>query len=390
MHVAPGNPGIASCATLWNVSADDHAALIDLCRKLDPAFVVIGPEAPLIDGLGDALRAAGQFVVGPNRDGARLEGSKAFSKDAMERAGIPSAPHKAFTRAVEAHVYVRDREAAGRQVVVKASGAALGKGVVVCDSRAEATEAIERMLIHGEFGDAGRTVVVEDRLQGPEYSLLTLCTDSGYRSLPVAQDYKRAGDGDVGPNTGGMGTHSPVSWVDDALVERTEQLVVRPLLRYLSSRGVVYRGVLFSGLMWVDGHPFCLEYNVRFGDPETQTVMMRLGSGLAHAMHQVARGEAVPPIEVLPGAAATVVVASGGYPGDVVKGLPIELPKVAEGSCLFHAGTALQDGRLVTSGGRVLGASAVGSDPEKARAAAYRLAEGVQFEGAWYRSDIGL
>lgn len=390
VHCAPGNPGIADSATLWPVRADDPVGLIDLCGKISPDFVLIGPENPLIDGLGDALRAAGQFVVGPNRDGARLEGSKAFSKDAMERSGIPTAAYGSFTKAIEAHAYVRDREATGRRVVVKASGAALGKGVVVCGSRAEATEAVERMLVHGEFGEAGRTIVIEDRLEGPEYSLLTLCTESGFRSLPVAQDYKRAGDGDVGPNTGGMGTHSPVSWVDDALVERTEQLVVRPLLRYLVSRGVAYRGVLFSGLMLVDGHPYCLEYNVRFGDPETQTVMMRLGAGLCEALRCVSRGEPVPPIEVRDGAATTVVVASQGYPGEIVKGRPIRLPQVPEGSHLFHAGTALEGDTLVTAGGRVLGASAYGPTPEAAREAAYRLAQGIEFEGAWFRNDIGL
>ena len=390
VHVAPGNPGTADCATLWPIRVDDHDGLIELCGTLAPDFIVIGPEGPLIDGLGDALRAAGQFVVGPNRDGSRLEGSKAFSKDAMERAGVPTAAYRSFTKAVEAHAYVRDREAAGRRVVVKASGVALGKGAVVCDSRTEATDAIERMLVHGEMGDAGRLVVVEDRLEGPEYSLLTLCTDAGFRSLPVAQDYKRAGDGDTGPNTGGMGTHSPVPWVDDALVERTEQLVVGPILRHLASRGVAYRGVLFSGLMLVEGHPYCLEYNVRFGDPETQTVMMRLGTGLAEALRCVSRGDLVPPVEVLPGAAATVVVASEGYPGAIAKGRPIRLPEVPAGSHLFHAGTAMVGDTLVTAGGRVLGASAYGPTPEAARIAAYRLAEGVRFEGAWFRRDIGL
>lgn len=362
--------------------------MVALCRSLQPDTVVVGPEAPLIDGLADAMRDSGFFVVGPGAEGARLEGSKAYSKAAMATAGIPTAAFQTFIDPLEAHAYIRARYDAGEQVVVKASGAALGKGVLMCPTLDEAREAVERAMVVREFGDAGATVVVERRLIGREFSLLTLCSDGAYMSLPVAQDHKRAFDGDAGPNTGGMGTYSPVPWVDASLVERTEDQVVVPLLRYLASRGVPYRGVLFSGLMLVDGDPLCLEYNVRFGDPETQSVVMRLGSGLADALRAVARGEPIPELTAARSAAVSVVIASRGYPGAVEKGSPIALPPEGGSTKLFHSGTALREGELVTNGGRVLCASASGETIGQAREAAYRLAREVRFEGAWMRNDI--
>lgn len=385
---APGNPGIAEECECRAVAMEDAEGLLELCRQFRPDCVVVGPEAPLIAGLGDRLREGGFFVVGPGRDGARLEGSKAFAKAAMAASRIPTAAFETFHDPVQAHAYVGARYAEGEQVVVKASGAALGKGVLMCPTLEAAREAIERTMVQREFGDAGASVVIERRLVGTEYSLLTLCSDGRYQSLPVAQDYKRAHDGDEGPNTGGMGTYSPVPWVDEGLVKRTEERVVAPLLRYLGSRGIAYRGVLFSGLMLVQGHPYCLEYNVRFGDPEIQSVVMRLGGGLAEALSAVSRGEPIPAIEVQRPAAVSVVVASEGYPGSVEKGLPIRLPASAPEAKLFHSGTALREGELVTSGGRVLCASAFGADLEEARGRAYALARAVEFSGAWMRTDI--
>lgn len=385
---APGNPGMASDCACEAVDVADVSAVVDLARRVAPELVLVGPEAPLIEGFADALRGAGQFVVGPNRDGAQLEGSKAHAKQAMLAAGVPTAASQTFMRPTSAHAYARKRFEEGRPVVVKASGAALGKGVLICESAAEARDAIERTMVAREFGEAGATVVIEDFVEGREFSLLTLCSDGRFLSLPVAQDYKRAGDGDLGPNTGGMGTFSPVSWVDEAMVARTEERVVAPMLRYLESRGVAFRGVLFSGLMVVGPNPICLEYNVRFGDPETQTVMMRLGGGLAEALQAVSRGWPLPPIEVRPGASVSVVVASKGYPGDVSKGRMIGLPVPEPDTKIFHAGTAETAGKLVTAGGRVLAASAYAPDLATARAKAYALAEGVRFDGAWYRNDI--
>ena len=272
--------------------------------------------------------------------------------------------------------------------MIKASGNAMGKGVVVCGTRAEAEDAIAQMLDDRIFGEAGETIVVEDRITGREFSLLTLCSDGHILSLPVAQDYKRALDGDRGPNTGGMGTYSPVPWVTPELIAETEKLVVWPALKVLKARGIDYRGVLFSGLMLDGSHPYCLEYNVRFGDPETQSVMMRLGKGFAAALNACALGLPIPAIEVKDNAVVTVVVASGGYPGSYEKGRAIKLHSPPKGVKVFHAGTSTQDGQLSTSGGRVLAVRAKGYDIDDARSRAYAAADLVSFDGLQRRSDI--
>lgn len=379
---AGGNPGIAVDVAV--APADD---LVTLAKGFD--LVVVGPEDPLVDGLGDRLRAAGIACYGPGADGARLEASKAFSKATMAAAGVPTADARTFDDSDGAVAYARDRFAEGRRVVVKASGNALGKGVVVCEGFEEAERAVGTMMRDRAYGAAGDTVVIEDRLVGPEFSLLTIVGDGGFFSLPVAQDHKRAFDGDRGPNTGGMGTVSPCGWVSEDLVRETEARVVAPILAELRRQGVSYRGTLFSGLMVQDGTPYCLEYNVRFGDPETQSVMLRLGRGLGDALYAAATGAPIPPLETLDNAAVTVVVASGGYPGAYAKGLPITVGALPEGAKLFHAGTALRDGGLVTSGGRVIGASASAPTMAEARRLAYAAAAAVRFEGAFIRGDIG-
>lgn len=385
---APGNPGIAEVAECHPVLASDLAGILDLCRRTEPDLVVVGPEDPLIAGLANLLREAGFATVGPDRDAAQLEGSKAFSKALMAEAGVPTARFGTFTDVAPAVALARDLFETGGGAVVKASGAALGKGVIVADDLEDAEEAIRSMLGGSTFGDAGSTVVVEERLSGFEFSLLTLCSDGHILSLPVAQDYKRAFDGDRGPNTGGMGSYSPVAAVDDALVRQTEDAVVRPMLECLQRRGIGYRGVLFSGLMQTSAGPKCLEYNVRFGDPETQSVMVRLGAGFADALMATAQGEKIPPIEVVANNTVTVVVASGGYPGDYQRGLPISLGTMPEGVTLFHAGTRMQGGQLVTAGGRVFGVTGVGATLPEARDRAYRGVAQVEFEGRWFRSDI--
>lgn len=387
VHVTPGNPGIAADCTVHGVAASDFQGILGLARSLSVDLVVVGPENPLIDGLADMLREAGIATFGPDAAAAQLEGSKAFSKALMHEAGVPTAAFKSFTESGPAKEFAREMFSEGRPVVIKASGAALGKGVIICDDVESAERAIANMIDDNEFGHAGSTIVVEERLEGPEFSLLTLCSDDHFVSLPVAQDYKRAGDGDLGPNTGGMGSYSPVPWISDALVKETEEKVVRPILAALKGTG--YRGVLFSGLMVCKGRPYCLEYNVRFGDPETQSVMMRLGKGFANALLACARGEKIPAFEVLDNAAVCVVIASANYPSTIEKGFPIELPShVADRAKLFHAGTSMKDGKVVTSGGRVFGATAAGDSLDDARAKAYALARSVKFDGAWFRRDI--
>lgn len=389
VHAAPGNPGIAEDCEVHDVSASHFHGILALAKSLAVDLVVIGPESPLIDGLADLLRTEGIPTFGPSKAAAQLEGSKAFSKALMREAGVPTADFKSFTESGPAREYARDMFENGRPVVVKASGAALGKGVIMCAEAEEAEWAIANMIDENEFGNAGATIVVEEQLRGPEFSLLTLCSDEQFVSLPVAQDYKRALDGDEGLNTGGMGSYSPVPWISNDMVRQAEETIVRPILASLKGTG--YRGVLFSGLMVQDGRPYCLEYNVRFGDPETQSIMMRLGPGFAESLLACANGRPIPSPKVKHDASVCVVIASENYPGAVEKGFQIELPKqVPAGAKLFHAGTGTMDGKLVTNGGRVFGATATGPDLATARNSAYTLAKSVKFDGAWFRCDIAL
>lgn len=395
VFACPGNPGIAQVASCFE--GDPVAAAI----QIRPDLVIVGPENPLIDGLADHLRVEGFAVLGPGADGAQHEASKAFSKSMMAEAGVPTAPFSIHTDASSARMAAKARFDAGQSVAVKASGAALGKGVVVCDTYEEADDAIAMMLEDGELGEAGRTVVIEDRLRGWEFSLLSIVSGTEFVSLPVAQDYKRALDGDRGPNTGGMGTYSPVAKVTDDLVAKTEDRIVRPILEAMKAQGIDYRGVLFSGVMVVDGEPMCLEYNVRFGDPETQSVMRRLGSGLGELLLAAAKGEPLPLISAEVPAAVTVVLASPGYPGAYEKGIPISIPAdLEEDVVVFHAGTAPHptapgsqtmrrgEGEFKSAGGRVLGVSATGATVAEARAKAYSAADRIEFAGKMLRRDI--
>ena len=386
---AAGNPGLAAIGEVHPVTLNNRMELLELAKRIEPDLVVIGPEDPLISGLADMFRENGFATFGPSADAARLEGSKAFSKDMMKRAGVPTSEYQSFSDPIQAKQYAAARFDAGAQVAVKASGAALGKGVVVCSELDEANEAISEMLEVGSFGQAGKTVVIEDRLFGREFSLLTLVSGSSIFSLPVAQDHKRIFDGDQGPNTGGMGTFSPVSAVTDDLVRQTEEEVVRPILNSLAEIDIPYQGVLFSGLMMDSDQVKCLEYNVRFGDPEIQTVVRRLGTGFGDALLSVGKGESIPEIPILDNASLTLVLASGGYPGDYEKGKVIEIGSLPAGVEIFHAGTRMMNGNLVTDGGRVLGVSSVGKTLEEARKSAYQAAEVIHWEGMQYRSDIG-
>ncbi|MBX3115650.1 MAG: phosphoribosylamine--glycine ligase [Fimbriimonadaceae bacterium] len=388
LFCAPGNPGIAEVAVCNQIKINDRKGLLDWAKEVQAELVVVGPEDPLISGMADMFRENDFLVFGPGQDAARLEGSKAFSKDMMKRAGVPTARHQVFSDPSAAKEFAAQLCASDEGVVIKASGAALGKGVVVCDDFEHAEIVIEEMLVGGSMGDAGRTVVIEERLRGKEFSLLTLVSGSQIQSLPVAQDYKRIGDGDTGLNTGGMGSYSPVNWVSDELVSQVEEEVVKPILTSMAELDIDYRGVLFSGLMLVGEHPYCLEYNVRFGDPEIQTIVLRLGGGFAEALLACAKGEVIPEISVLNNAACTVVVASGGYPGEYEKGNKISVKSIPESVTLFHAGTANSGSDLVTAGGRVIAVCGVGSDLESARERAYAGVDGISFAGKQFRSDV--
>ena len=393
---APGNPGIARVARCVDVRADDGAGMVDLARREGVDLVVVGPEAPLVAGLADVMEASGVPTFGPSAAAARLEGSKAFAKDLMRRAGVPTARSATFTRAAwEAdprRVLSFLEELGGGPAVVKADGLAGGKGVVVAETRDEAARAVEAALGGGAFGDAGASVVVEERLEGREVSAFAL-TD-GQRVVPIgfAQDAKRAGDDDTGPNTGGMGAFSPVPFVDAETAERIRVDVLERTVEAMAADGVPYRGVVFAGLMLTDTGTKVLEFNCRFGDPETQALMPLLATDPADLLLRCALGDLVEgAVDLAPLACVTVVVASGGYPGDHRTGFEISGLQTAEavaGVTVFHSGTAERRGRVVTAGGRVVSVSAVGDSLAEARGRAYEAVSHVGFEGRHHRTDI--
>ena len=383
---APGNPGIAQDVECVAVSTHDFGGIVRLAHEREVDLVVVGPEDPLIAGLADALREQGILTFGPGQVGAQLEGSKAFAKAMMQRSGVPTASYQTFIDTGASKEYVKKQFAEGKQVALKASGNALGKGVIVCDSLEEALEGIDTLKA---LGEAGRTLVIEERLVGREFSLLTIVSDSHIYSLPVAQDYKRVFDGNEGPNTGGMGTYLPLGWLDDSVVRQVEAEITAPIVRAFQEDNVSYRGIIFSGVMVTADGPKCIEYNARFGDPEIQSVVRCLGSGFANALMQAARGEAITAPEVLDNSVVTVALASGGYPGSYQKGLPIQIGLLDASIKLFHAGTAMDGDQLVTNGGRVLGVTAVGSNLTTARNLAYAAVKQISFPGMHYRTDIG-
>ncbi len=389
---APGNPGIEDDAVTVAVGAEDIPALIAFVERERIDLTVVGPEAPLVAGLADQLRDRGFTVFGPGAVGARLEGSKAFAKEVMETAGVPTGRAATFIRHEQALAYLREH---GAPVVIKADGLAAGKGVIVAQTLAEAEAALEQCFVERRFGEAASTVLIEEYLEGEEVSLLSIV--SGHQILPLApaQDYKRDLDGDRGPNTGGMGSYSPIPAVDDALYDRLVEEVVRPTVAELVRRGIDFRGVLYAGLMLTAGGPKVLEFNCRFGDPETQALLPRLDSDLLELLWAAARGEALPATaRWRNGAAVGVVMASRGYPassskGDVISGL--DAVKALDGVEVFHAATGeTADRRLITAGGRVITVTGLGDTFAAARARAYAGVAAIGFEGAQYRSDIAL
>jgi len=386
---APGNPGIARHAACVAVSVDDHDGVVRLAERERADLVVVGPEVPLVAGLADRLRDKGFAVFGPGAPAAALEGSKAFAKALMARAGIPTARYATFTDPAGARDFCR---VLGAPVVVKADGLAAGKGAIVCATLAEADAAIARCMERREFGAAGTTAVVEEFLRGEEASFFAVSNGAACMALAPAQDHKTVFDGDRGPNTGGMGAFTPVASVDAAMHARIMRTIVEPTFAAIAREGAPYRGVLFVGLMLTAEGPKVIEYNVRFGDPECQAILAATEADLLPLLDAAARGAALP--SVRPGAAAAVcvVLASGGYPERYPTGLPIEGIVEAEreaGVVVFHAGTAQRDGRLVTSGGRVLGVTATGADVPAAVERAYAAAAKIRFDGMHYRRDIG-
>ena len=381
LHAAPGNPGMAELAELHDVKPTDAAAVTALAAKLAADLVVVGPEAPLVAGVADALRAAGVSCFGPGQRAAMIEGSKSFAKEIMTSAGVPTAAARTCRSEREAEAALAEF---GAPYVVKADGLAAGKGVVVTTDRAEA-------LRHAR--ECG-TVVIEEFLDGPEVSVFALADGTTAVALLPAQDYKRAGDGDAGPNTGGMGAYAPLPWAPAALADETLATVVRPALAELRRRGMPYSGLLYAGLSLTARGLRVIEFNARFGDPETQVVLDRLATPVAALLAASAHGDlaSAPPLTWRPGAAVTIVIAAEGYPaypvgGDLIYGLD-EAGRVP-GTYLLHAGTARDPaGHLVASGGRVLNVVGTGMDLSQARTAAYRAAGLVQMRGAWYRSDI--
>jgi phosphoribosylamine--glycine ligase len=385
---APGNAGIASIARCAPVGAEDVAGVIELVEREGIHLTVVGPEVPLVAGLADELTARGRAVFGPSRAAARIEGSKAWAKDLLIRHGIPTARASTFTSFEPAVAFVDEL---GGRAVIKADGLAAGKGVTVAASPGAAVEALQDALVRGAFGDAGATVLVEEVLDGPEVSAFALADGRTVTPLALSQDAKRVGDGDVGPNTGGMGAYSPLPWVD-AATEAEIWDMMRRSVAAMAAEGVVYRGLLYGGFMLTAHGPKVLEFNCRFGDPETEAVLLRLRGDLAGLLLACAQGRLDEAnVDWSEEGAVTVVLASGGYPGAYETGIEISgLPEAGSisGVLVFHAGTAERNGKVVTAGGRVLAVSASGPTLGAARACAYEACERIMFEGMHHRHDI--
>lgn len=387
VYCAPGNPGMAE-AECVAIAVDDLAGLIRFASTRGIGLTVVGPEAPLCDGLVDAFRAAGLAVFGPDRRAAQLEGSKVFAKDFMERHGIPTAAAAVFDNEAAALAFL---ERHGAPIVVKASGLAAGKGVTVAHTEADARAAIMHCF-GGGFGEAGATVLLEEYMSGEEASIFAFVDHHTIKPLASSQDHKPVGDGDTGPNTGGMGAYSPAPVVDEALWKRLDEEVLQRFLRGCQTDGLDYRGIIYVGVMVTATGPRVVEFNVRFGDPEAQPVLMRLESDLAEGMLACVENRlAEYTFDWSEDAAVCVVLASGGYPGRYEKGKPITGIDAAEasGAKVFHAGTGDADGQLVTAGGRVLGVTAVCPTIREAIDAAYRAADCISWDGVYMRRDIG-
>lgn len=387
--VAPGNAGIAQIADCAIIDINDGGTVVEFAERNNIDFVIVGPEAPLAAGVADRLREAGILVFGPSKAAAALEASKAFTKEICDACGAPTAAYGHFTDAAAAKDYVR---AQGAPIVVKADGLAAGKGVIIAETLAQAEAAIDDMF-GGEFGAAGAEVVIEEFMEGEEASFFVLCDGENVLPIGTAQDHKRVGDGDTGPNTGGMGAYSPAPVLTDAIAERALAQIIRPTMAEMARRGTPYQGVLYAGLMIKDGAPRLVEYNVRFGDPECQVLMMRLGAQVLDLLLAAAEGRLEGTrVNWAEDHALTVVLAAAGYPGAYQQGSVIGgLETIAQDSSnmVFHAGTALRDGKIVATGGRVLNVTARGTTLARAQAQAYAMVDAIDWPQGFCRRDIG-
>ena len=390
LHCAPGNPGIEKIAPCHDVSAEDVPGIVALAKELKPDLIVVGPEAPLVAGMADALRTEGFKVFGPSKAAAQLEGSKAFLKDFFARHNIPTAQYQSFTDADKACAYI---DKMGAPIVVKTSGLAAGKGVTVAMTTDEAKSAARAMLSGKLFGDAGKEIVIEEFLEGEEISYFAICSGTDFMPLGSAQDHKRVGDGDTGPNTGGMGAYSPARLMTEEMEQQVIDRCIKPTLEGMAKEGNPFHGVLFAGLMVSKaGDAKLLEYNVRFGDPECQTLMMRLQGDFARMLYGAADGKLEKDLcTMIPQPALCVVMAAEGYPGTYKKNTVIGNLDVASkcGATIFHAGTKKDaDGNILAAGGRVLGVTAKGKDIKDARDIAYGAIEEIEWPEGFCRSDI--
>ena len=389
LYCAPGNGGTALDAVNVDIDISEHQQVAEFCEEKDIELVVVGPEAPLAVGITDYLEKEGINVFGPSYAAARMESSKIFAKELMGRYNIPTAAFRIFDDFDKAEEYIRSK---GAPLVVKAYGLAAGKGVIVTEDVEEAVTAARDMIVEKKFGGAGSRIIVEECLFGEEASILVVTDGKNIIPLATSQDHKRAYDGDAGPNTGGMGAYSPAPVIDDALFEKITETIVRPTIEALAKENIVYKGVLYAGLMITADGPKVLEYNVRFGDPETQAILPRMKSDLAQLLLATAKGELEgKTVEWDRDECVCVVLASGGYPGSYEKGKKITglEEAVAEGAVVFHAGTRTEGDDIVTSGGRVLNVTAKGPDIKEAVANTYRAVGKIHFDGMHYRKDIG-
>lgn len=389
VYIAPGNIGMVDVATLVNIKVDDIAGLVDFAKAEGIDLTVVGPELPLTLGIVDAFQEAGLACFGPNKAAAKLEGSKAFSKELMKKYGIPTAAFDTFTDVDKAKAFVDE---IGVPCVVKADGLAAGKGVIICMTREEADKAIEDMLTDHAFGDASATIVIEEYMVGPEVSVLAFADGKSVLPMVSAQDHKRIFDGDKGPNTGGMGAYSPAPVYTEALSAEVNKTIIEPTIAAMAAEGTPFTGILYTGLMLTEKGPRVLEYNVRFGDPETQPIMVRMKSDIVALFQACVNGkldEAT--LEWHDEAAVCVIMASGGYPASSEKGVPIHgLDDIAaEEAIVFHSGTAEKDGEIVTNGGRVLGVTAKDATIKGAIDKAYAAVEKINFDHMQFRRDIG-
>ena len=391
IFIAPGNAGTGTVGENVDIAATDFPKLIKFAKENSVGLTIVGPEVPLVMGIVDEFTAAGLKIFGPSKAAAELEGSTVFCKDLLRNADVPTADYRTFNNVERALTFLREREDV--PVVVKADGLAAGKGVIVCAGRTEALEAVERIGKQLEFGDAGKRIVIEERLDGREASVLALTDGQTILTLPPAQDHKRAFDGDTGPNTGGMGAYCPAPLVDDEMLRWIEGHVLVPTVHAMKRARRPFRGILYAGIMLTNQGPKVLEYNVRFGDPECQPILMRLKSDLLELLLATVEGrlDQIDPPEWDERPSVCVVMAAEGYPGKYAKGKPIrgldEAAKVPDVQ-VFHAGTTTKDGQAVTDGGRVLGVTALGNTIQTAKLQAYTAVKSIRWDGAWCRKDI--